>query len=261
MIMTIVESGGADKLPRGSAVAVFAMLFYVLAASIAAGAGNLGSGLLVLAMGAVTVALVDYVMWRDVAKRESAPSVLGPYVLAGEESGPEILSFAEPGHFEAVRTEGPVARVATASSPVATEPVPSPANDAQATSIKEATPSDAVTSSETVEAVAEPVVAHAQAVADEPASQEARADAVGTRPSALEAPREGGADDLKLITGIGPANEAKLNALGIYHIDQIAAWDEAQMRWVGAYLSFPGRIEREDWVGQARGLTDQRASA
>lgn len=272
MIMTIVESGGAHKLPRGSSVAVFAMLFYVLAASIAAGAGNLGSGLLVLAMGAVVIALVDYVMWRDVAK-ESAATTLGPYVLAGEETGPEILRFDEPGHFEAVRTEAPIARVITpAAEEVETQPVPPAANDPGAgesgvaeggfteAGLTEAAPVE-TGEIETVEAVAEPVVEHAQAVAEEPASVEARADAVGTRPPTLAAPRDAGADDLKSVTGIGPANEAKLNALGIYHLDQIAAWDEANMRWVGAYLSFPGRIEREDWVGQARLLTERRASA
>lgn len=267
MIMTIVESGGAHKLPRGSSVAVFAMLFYVLAASIAAGAGNLGSGLLVLAMGAVVIALVDYVMWRDVAK-EGAATTLGPYVLAGEETGPEILRFDEPGHFEAVRTEAPVARVvAPAAEPSEAQPVPPAANDPGAGETERAevgyADADPVETGGggTIEAVAEPVVEHAQAVAEEPASVEARADAVGTRPPALAAPREAGADDLKSITGIGPANEAKLNALGIYHLDQIAAWDEANTRWVGAYLSFPGRIEREDWVGQARLLTQQRASA
>ena len=92
------------------------------------------------------------------------------------------------------------------------------------------------------------------------AAPEEKADAVGARPPALAAP-SGAADDLKRINGIGPANEAKLNALGIYHYDQIAAWDDAQARWVGAYLAFPGRIEREDWVAQARALAGSKATA
>jgi len=82
----------------------------------------------------------------------------------------------------------------------------------------------------------------------------AAADRFGERPPALPGPRSGGADDLRRIRGIGPQNATRLNALGIYHFDQIAAWSPAEARWVGAYLAFPGRIEREDWIGQATAL-------
>jgi NADH-quinone oxidoreductase subunit E len=81
----------------------------------------------------------------------------------------------------------------------------------------------------------------------------ADADHPGSRPPALEPP-EAGSDDLKLIKGIGPQNEARLNALGIHRLDQIAAWTAAEAQWVGSYLAFPGRIEREDWIGQAKAL-------
>ena len=83
------------------------------------------------------------------------------------------------------------------------------------------------------------------------ATPEQKANAVGVRPAGLAAARNGNADDLKRIKGIGPVNEGKLNALGIFHFDQIAAWSRQEIRWVGAYLSFPGRIDREDWTGQA----------
>ena len=86
------------------------------------------------------------------------------------------------------------------------------------------------------------------------ASPEQRADAVGTRPEGLDAPSDGGADDLKRIKGIGRVNEEKLNALGVYHFHQIAAWGRPEIRWVSTYLSFPGRIDREDWLAQARVL-------
>lgn len=82
----------------------------------------------------------------------------------------------------------------------------------------------------------------------------AAADRVGERPPALPGPRAGGADDLRRIKGIGPQNATRLNALGIYHFDQIAAWTPVEVRWVGAYLAFPGRIEREDWIAQATAL-------
>ncbi|MEP9347339.1 hypothetical protein [Xanthobacter sp. KR7-225] len=81
----------------------------------------------------------------------------------------------------------------------------------------------------------------------------AEADHPGRRPPAV-APPEAGCDDLKLIKGIGPQNEARLHALGIHQLRQIAAWSAEEALWVGSYLAFPGRIEREDWIGQARAL-------
>ena len=63
---------------------------------------------------------------------------------------------------------------------------------------------------------------------------------------------EGDADDLKKISGIGPKIENTLNELGIFHFSQIADWTKANIEWVNAYLSFKGRVEREDWISQAR---------
>jgi NADH-quinone oxidoreductase subunit E len=104
---------------------------------------------------------------------------------------------------------------------------------------------------------AEAEVAHIQAaLATLPATAtpEQKADAVGDRPLALEAPRGGGPDDLQRIKGVGPVNEKHLHELGVYHFDQIAAWVRSEIRWVGTYLSFPGRIDREQWVVQAAKL-------
>ncbi len=74
------------------------------------------------------------------------------------------------------------------------------------------------------------------------------------RPEGLRAPRGGVANNLTRIRGIGPASEKKLNALGIFHFDQIAAWKKKEVEWVGDHLAFPGRIEREEWVKQAKVL-------
>ena len=73
----------------------------------------------------------------------------------------------------------------------------------------------------------------------------------------LKAPRGGKADRLILIKGIGPVNEKKLNQHGIFHFDQIAAWKKADIAAAEAYLAFDGRIEREDWIGQAKVLAKQ----
>ena len=86
------------------------------------------------------------------------------------------------------------------------------------------------------------------------ATPEEKANAVGHRPSGLASPRGGVADDLKRIKGIGKVNEGRLNELGVFHFDQIAAWTRDEVRWVGTFLSFPGRIDREDWLTQAASL-------
>lgn len=76
----------------------------------------------------------------------------------------------------------------------------------------------------------------------------------GRRPPGLAAPHGGQADDLRRIRGIGPQNEARLHRLGIWHFAQIAAWDGDNVKWASSYLAFPGRIDREGWVEQAKAL-------
>ncbi|WP_299782881.1 hypothetical protein [uncultured Roseobacter sp.] len=79
----------------------------------------------------------------------------------------------------------------------------------------------------------------------------------GERPAALsDAPRAGGADDLKKISGVGPKLEETLNSLGIWHFDQVASLTQDDIAWVDERLRFKGRIERDDWVGQAKKLAD-----
>ena len=74
---------------------------------------------------------------------------------------------------------------------------------------------------------------------------------VPMRPAGLSGPRGGVPDNLTRIRGIGGRNEELLNTLGIFHFGQIAAWTPGEVRWIGQYLAFPERIERDDWVGQA----------
>ena len=74
-------------------------------------------------------------------------------------------------------------------------------------------------------------------------------------PARLDAPREGGADDLKMIWGVGPKLETMLHEMGFYHFDQIAGWGEAELNWVDRRLTgFRGRARRDKWVEQAERL-------
>lgn len=68
-----------------------------------------------------------------------------------------------------------------------------------------------------------------------------------------DAPAAGG-DDLKKLSGVGPALEKKLHAAGITTFAQVAAWTEEDVAAMDEQLSFKGRIEREGWIEQAKEL-------
>ncbi|WP_417415510.1 NADH-quinone oxidoreductase subunit E [Hoeflea sp.] len=72
------------------------------------------------------------------------------------------------------------------------------------------------------------------------------------RPAGIAKPAQ--PDDLKMISGVGPKIEGTLNSLGIYTFAQVAKWKKAEREWVDGYLNFKGRIDREDWVKQAKAL-------
>ena len=98
-----------------------------------------------------------------------------------------------------------------------------------------------------------PVAASASASASATPDVETAEDAA--RPEALSSARAGGADDLKMIKGVGPKLEIMLNDLGFYHFDQIAAWSAAEVAWVNDNLAgFKGRVSRDNWVEQASKL-------
>jgi len=71
----------------------------------------------------------------------------------------------------------------------------------------------------------------------------------------MDAP-EGEKDDLKKISGVGPVLEKALNDLGIYHFRQVAAFTQADIDAVEGETNFPGRVERDDWIGQAKTLAE-----
>lgn len=77
----------------------------------------------------------------------------------------------------------------------------------------------------------------------------------GARPELLSSPRGGGPDDLARLKGLGPKSVEKLHALGVFHYDQIAVWNVDNAKWISAAIGAPGRVERNDWIEQARALT------
>lgn len=115
------------------------------------------------------------------------------------------------------------------------------------------------------EPAAEPEEAKAEQV-PETKTEEAKANGADTGTAeaqavsfkGLDAP-DGEADDLKKISGVGPVLEEKLNSMGIFHYRQIAAFTPEDIAAVDDALKFKGRIERDDWLAQAKKLAEEAA--
>ena len=112
-------------------------------------------------------------------------------------------------------------------------------------------------------AAAKPAAPKAKAAAKPAPSKEAVAATPAAsagkpkKPRALKGPRKSGADDLKMIKGVGPKLEGLLNSIGIYHYDQIAKWGPAEVEWADNELvGFKGRVSRDSWVDQAKVLAE-----
>ncbi|MEJ6388571.1 50S ribosomal protein L21 [Gymnodinialimonas ulvae] len=75
----------------------------------------------------------------------------------------------------------------------------------------------------------------------------------GTRPANLLTEARGGQpDDLKKISGVGPKLEGLLHENGVFHFDQIMEWGASEIAFMDDKLSFKGRIERDNWIEQAK---------
>lgn len=64
-------------------------------------------------------------------------------------------------------------------------------------------------------------------------------------------------DDLTQLNGVGAVLAEKLQNGGITSLSQIAGWSEEDIARIDEELDLKGRIQRDDWVGQARQLTGQ----
>ncbi len=82
---------------------------------------------------------------------------------------------------------------------------------------------------------------------------ESKSDHSKHKPATLNGPEEVGADNLKMIKGIGPKIENILNHIGFFHFSQIAKWTIKEVSWVDNNLEgFNGRASRDNWVVQAK---------
>jgi small subunit ribosomal protein S2 len=130
-----------------------------------------------------------------------------------------------------------------------TEAAPGEPAKAEAAPEAEAAPGEPAKAEE---GPAAPAEAEETPVADAvPAAEEETGEA---EQAPLFAAPEGEPDDLKKISGVGPVLEKKLHALGITKFDQVAGFSAEEIVKVDDALNFKGRIERDDWIGQAKAL-------
>ncbi len=82
-------------------------------------------------------------------------------------------------------------------------------------------------------------------------AKETKAAKVATEPP-IPVPKK---DDLTAIGGIGPVLAKKLNGEGIFSYAQIAALSDGDIERLEKIIRFPGRIKRDNWIGQAQALS------
>ena len=76
---------------------------------------------------------------------------------------------------------------------------------------------------------------------------------VAAKPAVLAKARAGGADNLKMIKGVGPVLEKALHTTGVFHFDQVGAWTKADAEWFDDNVKGAnGRVIRDGWVKQAK---------
>ena len=136
------------------------------------------------------------------------------------------------------KEEAPVEAAPAEAAPAEVAPV------AAAPVVAAPEPIKAEPAPEPVKAEPAPKPAKAKAKAEEPAAEE----------GALFTAPEGEPDDLKKISGVGPVLEKKLHELGITKFAQVAAFSAKDIENVDGRLNFKGRIERDNWLAQAKEL-------
>ncbi|MGZ9720573.1 5' DNA nuclease [Rhizobium miluonense] len=214
----------ADMLRNSSVMPIYPLMANPAAAFAAAAA--IGFGVTSQIAGAFFGALQGAV---EVANKRAAEPDQGNDGAAEQKAAAKKAGAGEAKPVEASPVAAPVA-----SKPVAAKPKPAVAKKAAPKPAAVAVTTAAPAKSKAKVEVAAPVAA-------KPAPARSR----------KAAPK---ADDLKLISGVGPKLEQVLNGRGIQRFADIAVWTDADVERIDAELGFDGRIRRDDWVGQAKAL-------
>lgn len=161
----------------------------------------------------------------------------------------------------------PVAAAATAaatvSAAVMSEPEPAPAPKPAAVRAPEPAPAPkpkpaakkAAAPVKKAAAPAKKVAAPAKKAAAPAKKEKFTTDAPKPKNLMSKKPAKAEIDDLKKVNGIGPVFEKLLNKNGIYTFKQLGAFTKKDVEWLSGQIdSFPDRIERKEWVKQAKAL-------
>lgn len=197
---------------------------------------------------------------RAASAKTAAKSAAEPVVFAP--AAPAKPAKAEPANARPAKAEAKAPAKKTAK-PAAKTAAKAPVTKAEhkPTAGKTTTAKPAVAKPAAKPATAKPVAAKpvaAKPVAAKPAAKVAKPATAKSfvKPGSIDKPAK--PDDLKAISGVGPKLEAVLNGLGVWTYKQIAAWTPAEIGWVDDYLQFSGRIERDDWIAQAKKLAGSK---
>jgi NADH-quinone oxidoreductase subunit E len=160
-----------------------------------------------------------------------------------------------------VGKDGKVAGREAENAPPAPAPTPKPAVKQAEEAKKKAKAKDKSVEAEKPEVKAKPAK-KADGKAETKAPKAAKVKAKDKAPAkakkapAAKATAPSTPDDLKLLKGVGPALEKKLHSNGVTTFAQIAAWGSAEITDMDDKLLFKGRIERDNWVEQAKQLAE-----
>jgi predicted flap endonuclease-1-like 5' DNA nuclease len=229
-------------------ILAIAALFGIVALLVSYAILNIG-GFVSLVIGVIVAIITWIVLWLgwgedDADQSTSASGATDTAALGSGATGMnKPTSSAAPA---AALAAVPVASTGASDAPAAAPPV-----------AKAAKPAGTAAPSAPAKPVANPTATKAAPgtpKAEKAPEAKATPVAADGKPATLTAARESGADDLKLLKGVGPALEKTLNELGFYHFDQVAAWRKAEVEWVDSRLKFKGRIKRDEWIKQAKTL-------
>ena len=221
-------------------ILAIAALFGIVALLVSYAILNIG-GFVSLVIGVIVAIITWIVLWLGWGEdnADQSTSASGATDTAAPGSGATGMNKPTSSPASAAAS---AAATATSDTPAAAPAVAKAAKPAAKTTAAKAAPA-------TPKAAKAPAAKAVKA----PAAKAASVAADG-KPATLTAARASGADDLKLLKGVGPALEKTLNELGFYHFDQVAAWRKAEVEWVDSRLKFKGRIVRDEWIKQAKTL-------
>lgn len=167
------------------------------------------------------------------------------FIAGSKQTVAESAPAAEPA---SIAEPPPVAEPASIAEP---SPVAEPVPIAEPASTAAAEPAVTVMESAAVTETSRPLAADEIAVepAPTPPATEAVVEAATVPVVTSDSPS---GDDLRLITGIGPALERKLRDLGICNYRQLATLGDEEIDRLETAIKAAGRIRRDDWIGQAK---------